>query len=174
MTMRTVRRSSAALAIAAALVMVVGACVPPTGGGGAGTTTTTVPATWTPGPCPSSSGVTVVVDFAGLHGGRIEVRCALGAQASGLVALANAGFVTSSESGAGTICTVDGFPTQGFPFCWLTGGYWSYWRAPSTGAPWAGATTGAGAGPLAQGTVEGWAWAPGFVPAEPGVGSDGS
>lgn len=27
----------------------------------------------------------------------------------------------------GMVCTINGLPMQGYPFCWLTGGCWSYW-----------------------------------------------
>ena len=42
-------------AVAAATLLFAGACVPDPGG---------PPATWTPEPCPTDTGVTVVVDFA--------------------------------------------------------------------------------------------------------------
>jgi hypothetical protein len=159
------------------MVAVVAACTPPTGGGGTSTTTTapttTVPSTWTSGACPGASGVTVVVDFSSLRD-EVVVRCALGAQSSGLVALANIGLAAVGEPGVAPVCQIRGLPSEGFPFCWFTGGYWSYWAAPSRGAPWQFATTGPGAGPVPQGSVQGWAWAPGFVSDGPSVGSDGS
>lgn len=145
-------------------ILVAGACVPPPPG---------PPATYTEGPCPTDSGVTVVVDFADLGPDEI-VRCALGPQADGYAALAAIGVDVTTESGPGTVCTMDGLPAEGYPFCWLTGGYWSSWRVDAQGDPWAFATTGAGDGPLVEGSVEGWAWAPGFVSDGPSVGSDGS
>lgn len=173
----------AVVAACSAVVLAAGACVPPPSGGGGGggssttastttVSTTTVPATWSPGACPGSAGVTVVVDFAGLGPAPI-VRCALGSQSNGMAALSNAGFAVSSEAGPGTVCRLDGQPAEGFPFCWLTGGYWSYWRASNPGAPWAFSETGAGVGPLVPGSVEGWAWAPGFVSDGPSVPSSG-
>ena len=169
------RTRSVLLAVVGALLAVVAACTPTTGGGGAPTTTAptgTVPATWTPGACPGTGGVTVVVDFASLRDD-VVVRCALGAQSSGLVALTNVGMPPVSEPGVAPVCQISGLPAEGFPLCWFTGGYWSYWTAPSRGAPWQFATTGPGAGPVAQGSVQGWSWAPGFVSAGPTVGSDG-
>lgn len=163
-------------ALAATVVALAAACAPPPGGGGTTTTTTTTttaPSTWTPGACPTNSGVTVVVDAAGLAGAPV-VRCALGAQATGLAALANAGFAAVGEPGVAPVCQIDGLPVQGFPYCWFTGGYWSYWTAPSRGAPWQFATTGPGVGPVPQGSVQGWAWAQGFVSDGPRVGSNGS
>ena len=170
---RTRRRSNvvAAIALLGASALAGVACVPSTPPAST-TTTTTAPTTWTPGACPSASGVTVVVDRA--TAAAPIVRCAIGAQASGLAALANAGFTAVGEPGVAPVCQIDGFPTEGFPFCWYTGGYWSYWSAPSRGAAWQFATTGPGAGPVAQGTVQGWAWAPGFAPDGPRVGSDGT
>jgi hypothetical protein len=165
-----VRRLGSAVAVAA-LAAWFGACAPPSGGGST-STTTTVPSTWTPGPCPTSSGVTVVVDFADLDDD-VVVRCARGAQVSGLAALDAVGLPAVGEPGVAPVCRIRGLPTQGFPFCWFTGGYWSYWSAPSRGAPWQFATTGPGAGPIPQGSVQGWAWAPGFASEGPSVGSDG-
>lgn len=166
---RRLRRTALAVA---AVVMVTAAACTPVPGGGSSTTTTTAPRTWTPGPCPGSSGVTVVVDTAVASAAPV-VRCALGAQPSGIVALANAGFAAVAEPGVAPVCQIDGHPAQGFPYCWYTGGYWSYWVAPTRGAPWQFATTGPGAGPVAQGSVQGWAWAPGFVSDGPRVSSLG-
>jgi len=118
--------------------------------------------------CPVGSGVTVVVDFTELDD-TVRIGCAPGAPANGFTALAAAGFVTTNESGPGTICTIDGLPTEGFPFCWLTGGFWSYWKSPDRDAVWSGSTTGGGSGPLVEGSVEGWSWAPGFSGAAPRV-----
>jgi hypothetical protein len=165
-------RSRTLLAVMVVLVAAAAACTPPTGGGGT-PSTTTVPATWAPGPCPGTSGVTVVVDFATLRD-EVVVRCARGAQSSGLAALANAGFAPVGEPGVAPVCQLAGLPTQGFPFCWFTGGYWSYWTAPSRTASWQFATTGPGAGPLPQGSVQGWSWAPGFVSTAPRLRGDGS
>jgi hypothetical protein len=169
---RSRRRSNvvAVITLLGASALAGVACVPTTPP--VSTTTTTAPTTWTPGACPSASGVTVVVDRA--TAAPPVVRCATGAQASGLAALANAGFTAVGEPGVAPVCQIDGFPTEGFPFCWYTGGYWSYWSAPSRGAAWQFATTGPGAGPVAQGTVQGWAWAPGFASDGPRVASDGT
>jgi hypothetical protein len=169
---RSRRRSNvvAATILFTASAVVGVACTPVTP---PGTTTTTTPSTWTAGACPTSSGVTVVVDVA-TPGVQPVVRCALGAQSTGLVALANAGFTAVGEPGVAPVCQIDGFPAEGFPFCWFTGGYWSYWAAPTRGADWQFATTGPGAGPVPQGSVQGWAWAPGFMSDGPSVGSDGN
>lgn len=115
--------------------------------------------------CAAGQGVTVVVDFNGLPGG-IRVGCAPGAQASGLSALAAAGFAVGMGDVPGVVCTIDGAPVEGYPFCWSTGGYWSYWRAPRGGS-WAFSPVGAGGGPLPVDSVEGWSWAPGFASSAP-------
>ncbi len=169
------RLRTSLVTVVGVLVAIAAACTPPAGGGGGAsttTTTTTTPATWTPGVCPGTSGVTVVVDFATLHD-QVIVRCALGAQSSGLAALTSVGLAPVGEPGVAPVCQLAGLPSEGFPFCWFTGGYWSYWTAASPGAPWQFATTGPGAGPVPHGSVQGWAWAPGFVSAGPTVGSDG-
>ena len=49
------------------------------------------PAAGANGPCPGTTGVTVVVDFQGLGGG-IVTRCATGSPASGFAALKAVGF----------------------------------------------------------------------------------
>ena len=151
-------------AVAAATLLFAGACVPDPGG---------PPTTWTPGPCPTDTGVTVVVDCAELDD-EVVVRCALGAQASGLAALTNAGFTLGQQAGAGSVCQIDSLPAEGYPYCWLTGGYWSYWRADTPGAEWGFAPTGPAGGPLEEGSVEGWAWAQDFASSGPSVSSDGS
>ena len=140
------------------LTLVLGACAPTTGGGTTTTTTSTVPSTYTEGRCPTSSGVTVVVDFMPFQD-RVVVRCALGPQASGLAALGAVELTTDPGPNPGTVCQLDGLPVQGFPFCWTTGGYWSYWRAPSAGQSWVFSEFGVGSGPLTQGSVEGWRFA---------------
>lgn len=116
------------------------------------------PATYTEGRCVGSEGVSVVVDFAPLQD-RIVQRCALGPQASGYSALSAVGLTHDAGPIAGGVCQIDGLPTQGYPYCWTTGGYWSYWKAPSVGAPWAYSPTGAAVSAPAPGSVEGWHFA---------------
>lgn len=165
-------RSSALLHTAVVLAaMVVAACTPTNPPATTTTTTTTID----PGgptivgqACQPGTGVTVVVDFTELDD-TVKVGCAPGTQASGLSALAAAGFTAGSESGPGTVCTIDSLPAQGFPFCWTTGGYWGYWKAPDRETPWDFSQVGATDGPLVQGSVEGWAWAPAFNGSAPRV-----
>ena len=161
-----IRPRTALPALAAALVMVAASC-----------TTPPPPSTWTPGACPTDSGVTVVVDFAELSDD-VVVRCALGAQASGFDALQNAGFAvgqqTPGQAAPGALCQIDALPAEGYPYCWSTGGYWSYWKADSPGASGGFAPVGPADGPLEEGSVEGWAWAQDFTTDGPSVGSDGS
>lgn len=116
--------------------------------------------------CPEGVGVTVVVDFTALRD-EIHVGCAPGAQANGFEAFHAAGFTTGSESGPGTVCTVNGLPTQGYPFCWTTGGFWSYWNG--TTGTWGFSSVGVGGGPLPIGSVRGLSWAPGFRSAAPRI-----
>lgn len=150
--------------------LALGACAP-TPTGPTTTTSTTVPS----GPavvgqaCAPNQGVTVVVDFTDLDD-TVRIGCAAGSQASGLSALAAAGFATTEATGPGTVCTIRGLPTQGFPFCWSTGdGYWSYWKSPNASTAWDFAPTGPGAGPIGVGAVEGWSWAPAYAGAAPRV-----
>ncbi|HWL42815.1 MAG TPA: hypothetical protein VNQ73_07715, partial [Ilumatobacter sp.] len=120
--------------------------------------------------CAPGSGVTVVVDLSPFDG-PVELGCALGSQAHGLDALANAGFTATDESGAGTVCTIDGHPAAGYPYCWLTGGYWSYWRA-AAGEPWGFSETGAGGtGTIPVDSIEGWIFHTGFSGDTPACGT---
>lgn len=118
-------------------------------------------------PCEQGEGVTVIVDFTTLGGG-VRVGCAAGDQAHGFAALRAAGFRTSSEGGVGRICTLDGLPTQGYPYCWTTGGFWSHW-AEGSSDDWEFHQVGAGHGPLAPGHVSGWSWAQDFRSAPPRI-----
>ncbi len=74
----------------------------------------------------------------------------------------------------GSVCTLNGLPTEGYPYCWLTGGYWSYWAAPSQAGAWDFAPVGAGDGPLVEGTVIGFAWAQDFLSDGPRTGPNGN
>ena len=115
--------------------------------------------------CAEGEGVTVVVDFGDLGG--VSIACAPGVQADGFAALAAAGFLVDSDTGpANTVCKINGAPTQGFPYCWTTGGFWSYWKKPWGGA-WTMSRGGAAGGPLAIDSVEGWRWAGGFSTSPP-------
>ena len=118
------------------------------------------------GACAAGTGVTVVVDFTPV-GGDVEVDCAPGVQADGLAALDATSHAVIDATGPGSVCTIDGFPTEGFPYCWTTGGYWSYWRT-TRGAPWAFSNSGPGSGPIPVDSVEGWRFHPGFDGPAPG------
>lgn len=133
--------------VLAALAVTAGvACAPPA-------------TTYTEGRCTGTEGVTVVVDFAPLQD-RVVVRCALGAQANGYAALTAAGLGYDAGRFPGGVCQIDGQPTQGYPYCWTTGGYWSYWKASAAGAPWVYSGTGPTTDALPGGGVEGWHFAP--------------
>lgn len=119
--------------------------------------------------CPETgSGVTVVVDFAGLGGG-VVVRCAPGDPATGLAALTGAGFgFEFVPRQPGLVCRIDGLPNP----CngALQDAHWSYWHA-ERGGSWQFSTRGAGTFDPAPGTVEGWAFGaadqPGVPPPAP-------
>ena len=161
---------TAILGALAALAMAASACSVAPGG--------PPPATWTSGICIGTEGVTVVVDFSADLTDQQLVRCALGPQASGIDALEAIGLGINDipeAAGAvsGSVCTVEGLPTGGYPDCWLNLGYWSYWRAASPAGTWDFAPTGPGEGPLVPGTVEGFAWAQDFLSDGPRTGPDG-
>lgn len=145
---RRARIVGIALAVGAALVVAGCGTPPPTAPG----------QTYKEGRCASDEGVTVVVDFAPLQD-RVVARCALGAQPSGTAALAAANLAVDPGPITGGVCKIDGLPTQGYPYCWTTGGYWSYWKAGTAGAPWTYSSTGAAANPIPAGAVEGWRFA---------------
>ncbi len=109
------------------------------------------------GPCSTTDGVTVVVDSSAL-GGPVTQRCAVGDQASGLTALANAGFnVTPVATQAALVCRIDNLPTpdsQGCQSGVRSDAYWAYFRA-DRGGPWRYSTWGAHTRPI-PGGVEGW------------------
>jgi hypothetical protein len=137
----------------------------------------TGPGTWKPGVCEGTEGVTVVVDWTLDLGDQQLVRCALGVPANGVAALRAIGLAVNAnapDAVPGSVCTIEYLPLDGYPSCWLIDGYWSYWRAPSTAGTWDFAPTGPSQGPLVAGTVEGFAWAPGFESEGPRTGPDGN
>lgn len=142
---------------AAAMIAVAVASLP-------GATTPAEAATapgWTSGACPTSSGVTVVVDFSALGGGDV-VRCTGGDPRSGLEALTMVGFSYSFvPRQPGFVCQIGGEPDpcNGGP----ADAYWSYWHA-SRGSSWAYSNAGAGSRDPAPGSVEGWAFGAGARP----------
>jgi len=156
-----------AVAATVAVVGVATACTP---------APTPVP-TYTDGACPGAVGVTVVVDFTEDLSDEVIVRCALGAQATGIAALGNIGLAVNSDAAgavSGSVCTLDGLPVEGYPYCWSTGGFWGYWAAADQSAEWGFSTIGAGSGPLTEGSVIGFAWAQGFEGDAPRVAPDGT
>lgn len=121
-------------------------------------------------PCDPGEGVTVVVDFTALVD-EIHIGCAPGVRTNGLDVLTGAGFTVNDDGTpqGGSLCQVNGLPEQGYPFCWSTGGFWSYWSKTST-TDWGYAMTGAGGGaPRAIDSIEGWSWAPSFESAAPRI-----
>ena len=113
---------------------------------------------WSDGSCPTSSGVTVVIDFHELGGG-VHVRCATGAVTSGFEALRQAGIdYQSAVRFPGFLCKIAGKPAN--DPCVNTSpvsAYWSYWLAPR-GGQWCYSNFGAGNRTPPQGTVEGWSF----------------
>lgn len=114
-----------------------------------------------PGFCPDGNGVTVVVDFQEL-GGPTIVRCAPGAQASGLSALKGAGFsITGVQRwGESFICRIEGRPGPSEEACVNTppaSAYWSYWHA-ADGGSWVFSQLGVTARTPPAGSFEGWSF----------------
>ncbi|OZV77044.1 hypothetical protein CA850_24850 [Micromonospora echinospora] len=159
-----------AVRLAAVSVTVAAALVVPTPAQAAGTA----------GHCPDASGVTVVVDFNELGGGTV-VRCAPGAQASGLAALKNAGFQVTGTLrwGEGFICRIEGKPSAATEKCVDTppaNAYWSYWHADNGGS-WRYSDKGVLNRRPPAGSFEGWSFSrdrspddaprPGVAPTRP-------
>ena len=141
------RGRSPAFALLLAVVLVLGAGPAPA-------------AAWSNGACPTSSGVTVVVDFTALDAG-VAIRCVPGAPSSGVAALADAGFdVTQVATMPGFVCRIDGRPGADAESCASTppaDAYWSYWTAPR-GGTWTYSAAGPAGSRPAQGAVEGWSF----------------
>ena len=160
------RLRTATLGALAALTIAASGCV----------TAPTGPGTWKPGVCEGTEGVTVIVDWTADFTNEQLVRCALGTPASGIAALQAIGLVVNAnapDAVPGSVCTIQSLPVGGYPACWLTEGYWSYWRAPSTSGSWDFAPSGPSEGPLVAGTVEGFAWAQDCLSDGPRTGPDG-
>lgn len=111
-------------------------------------------------------GVTVVVDFRGLGGG-VQQGCAPGSPASGVAALAAAGFgYTYASRQPGFVCRINEKPGADADRCVTTSpasAYWSYWHA-APGGSWSYSSQGAATYAPARGTVEGWAFGAGEQP----------
>jgi hypothetical protein len=118
-------------------------------------------------PCEPGTGVTVIVDRHALADHMVYVRCALGAQPSGLAALEDAGFALEGTLawGLAFICRIDGQPTLAEEDCVRTPGgsrYWSYWHG-RPGGQWGYSGVGASNPLSSAGTgidgVQGWGFA---------------
>jgi hypothetical protein len=106
-------------------------------------------------------GVTVVVDLTAFHRG-ISVSCDPSRPASGLAALAKAGFsYTFVPRVPGFVCRIDSEPKtcNGAPAT----AYWSYWHAKPHGK-WLYSSLGAASYHPESGWVEGWAFGSGKPP----------
>jgi hypothetical protein len=116
----------------------------------------------------SSPCVAVVVDF-GQLGGAVQTGCAQGDPATGLQALAKAGFTATPRPRDGLICEIDARPS-----CADTTSttYWSYWyRAPGS-SRWVYANEGAGTHNPKPGSTEAWVWQDGGKRPPPNIRAD--
>ncbi len=115
------------------------------------------PAAASSGPCPGTTGVTVVVDYQALGGG-VVVRCAPGSPSTGFKALTAAGFtIEEVRNVPGFLCRIDGKPGPADETCVNTPpatAYWSYWRA-DRGGSWVSNSEGGKTRTPPPGTVDG-------------------
>lgn len=111
-------------------------------------------------PCPTSNGVTVIVDFTRFDN-TIKMTCATGPQPNGWKALESAGFTLGSVPmyPGQAICTINQLPKEGYPTCWWTG-FWSYWHDETRSGEWTFSEWGAAARTPPPGSVEGWRYEP--------------
>ena len=118
------------------------------------------PAAGSDGPCPGTTGVTVVVDYQALGGGVI-VHCAAGSPATGFKALIAAGFdMEEVRNVPGFLCRIDGRPGPDRDPCINTppaSAYWSYWHAARGGA-WISSQEGGKTRTPPGGSVDGWSF----------------
>src|SRR5262245_58014659 len=115
-----IRVSSICVRVFAVCVLLLAVCAAPAEAKG------------TDGACPDANGVTVIVDVGDL-GGPTLVRCAPGAQETGVAALQNAGIeVTGSQKyGLAVACRLNGKPGPEAESCAgmpSATAYWSYWQ----------------------------------------------
>ncbi len=130
--------------------------------GGAGTAAAVEQGRGSAGFCPDATGVTVVVDFQDL-GGTTIVRCAPGAQSTGLAALKNAGFQIAGTArwGESFVCRIEGKPGADAEKCVNTppaNAYWGYFHA-SNGGGWKYSDFGVTNRKPPPGSFEGWSFA---------------
>ena len=152
------------LAILAATVIAVGSLAGPSA----------PPVAASSGPCPGTTGVTVVVDYQALGGG-VVVRCAPGSPSTGFKALTAAGFtIAEVQNVPGFLCRIDGRPSPAQQACINTppaAAYWSYWHA-ARGGTWSSSAEGAKTRTPPPGSVEGWSFSDDGSPGEaspPGI-----
>lgn len=109
------------------------------------------------------AGVIVVVDLTDI-GGKLEVGCAEGDQATGRDALLAAGF-TAIDAEGGYICAINDSPDP----CPETfdGKFWSYWNASTRTSEWVSYEVGADSSAPVEGSIEGWRYNDGSTP--PGI-----
>lgn len=127
------------------------------------------PAAGANGPCPGTTGVTIVVDFHDLGGG-IVTRCAPGSPDSGFKALQAVGMTIDQVLNVpGFLCRINGKPAD--DMCVNTPpatAYWSYWRA-DRGGSWISNNEGGKTRTPPPGSVDGWSFSSGGKTVPPGI-----
>jgi hypothetical protein len=117
----------------------------------------------TPGACKSkTTGVTVAVDFTAF-GGKVQVRCAPGAPATGVAALQQAGFTPAGTAtyGLAFVCRINSLPSTAQQACVTTppaNAYWAYYHANKGATTWTYTAQGPSSYKPAQGSIEAWAF----------------
>jgi hypothetical protein len=116
----------------------------------------------TAGPCPGKTGVTVSVDFTAFKG-KVQTRCAPGAQTSGLAAMQHAGFTPAGTTryGLAFVCRINGLPTAKQQACVQTplpNAFWAYYHALAGATTWTFSSTGASSYKPPLGSIDAWAF----------------
>ncbi|WP_193609229.1 hypothetical protein [Nocardioides lijunqiniae] len=108
--------------------------------------------------CSSSSGVTVVVDFAGLNGGGVQSGCVgSGGDARRLFGAAGVALTDVADT-PGFVCRVSGVPERSCATTPPASSYWGLWWADGRGGGWVYASQGVDSLTVPNGGYVAFAW----------------
>ncbi|OZM72060.1 hypothetical protein CFN78_16050 [Amycolatopsis antarctica] len=125
---------------------------------------------WTEGPCPGTTGVTVVADLAAFPGGSVVRRCDTGTPATAFAALTDVELAPEHGTGEGEtgpyeyLCRIDALPATADDSCAgfaPDAPYWAFWVPDTTTANWGYAEEGVDTYAPAAGVVLGFSFGAG-------------